>query len=219
MYGQALGLSGTSVGVEGASSSPDGVGVLGHNTSTGWAGYFTGKVHVNGTLTKSGGAFQIDHPLDPANQYLNHSFVESNEMKNLYDGLVVLDDAGAATVILSDWFEALNGGEEFQGDYRYQLTPIGAAMPNLHIAQEIEGNAFRIAGGVPGMKVSWLLTGIRHDPYAEANRIAVEQVKPADELGTYLHPELYGQPAELTLGHGRVPQPRSELPEELDRGR
>ena len=215
IYGQATALTGTGAGVEGVSSSASGAGIFGHNTSTGWAGYFTGKVHVNGTLTKSAGSFQIDHPLDPANQYLSHSFVESPDMKNLYDGVVVLDTDGAAEVTLPDWFAALNGGEDFQGDFRYQLTPIGAAMPNLHIAEEIAGNTFRIAGGVPGMKVSWLLTGIRHDPYAEAHRIAVEQVKPAGELGTYLHPELYGQPASLAFGHGQVPQQQERSAEQF----
>jgi hypothetical protein len=200
------GESHNNTGVYGISGDADGRGVWGANTSTGWAGYFDGKVHVNGELTKSSGTFVIDHPLDPANQYLHHSFVESPDMKNLYDGVVVLDADGAATVTLPDWFEALNGGAQFRDDFRYQLTPIGAAMPNLHVAEEIEGDTFRIAGGVPGMKVSWLLTGIRHDPYAEANRVVVQQTKPAGELGTYLHPELYGQPASLALGHGQVPR-------------
>ena len=44
------------------------------------------------------------------------------------------------------------------------------------------------------MKVSWQVTGIRHDPYADANRIPVEETKPAAERGTYLHPQAYGQP-------------------------
>jgi hypothetical protein len=42
--------------------------------------------------------------------------------------------------------------------------------------------------------VSWQVTGIRHDPYAEANRIQVLVDKPASEQGTYLYPELYSQP-------------------------
>ncbi|MBK8504345.1 MAG: hypothetical protein IPL46_20340 [Saprospiraceae bacterium] len=29
---------------------------------------------VSGTVVKGGGAFKIDHPLDPANKYLMHSF-------------------------------------------------------------------------------------------------------------------------------------------------
>ncbi|MCK4597432.1 hypothetical protein KAU04_05305, partial [bacterium] len=120
------------------------------------AGYFSGNVTVTGTLSKGGGSFKIDHPLDPANKYLYHSFVESPDMKNLYDGVVNLDNDGAAWVELPEWFEALNK------DFRYQLTPIGAPGPNLYIAQEIQNNRFQIAGGPLGMKVSWQVTGIRH---------------------------------------------------------
>ena len=54
-----------------------------------YAGMFDGNVDVNGTLTKDAGSFKIDHPLDPANKYLSHSFVESPDMKNIYDGVVV----------------------------------------------------------------------------------------------------------------------------------
>ena len=73
---------------------------------------------------------------------------------------------------------------------------IGAAAPRLHIAEEITANRFKIAGGRPGMKVSWQVTGIRHDAYAEAHRISVEEEKPPQERGTYMHPELFGQPEE-----------------------
>jgi hypothetical protein len=108
-------------------------------------------------------------------------------MMNVYNGNVTLDAAGEATVQLPDWFEALNK------DFRYQLTAIGKPSPNLYIAQEVQGNTFRIAGGTPGGKVSWMLTGIRHDPYADKHRIQVEEEKPANERGTYLHPDAYGQ--------------------------
>ena len=38
---------------------------------------------------------------------------------------------------------------------------------------------------------------MRQDPYAEANRIQVEQMKPKKARGLYLHPELYGRTAEF----------------------
>jgi hypothetical protein len=163
-------------------------------------------VQVVGTLTKSGGSFKIDHPLDPANRYLYHSFVESPDMKNVYDGVVVLDENGAAWVKLPAWFEALNR------DFRYQLTAIGAPAPDLYIAHKIQDNHFQIAGGIPGMEVSWQVTGIRRDPWAEANRIPVEQDKPDDERGTYLYPELYGQPEELGLDYQRSQDTLEETP-------
>jgi hypothetical protein len=199
-------------GVDGRSGSSTGRGVYGYATASsgvnygvyartssasGYAGYFLGDLHTTGTLSKAGGSFKIDHPLDPANQYLSHSFVESPDMKNIYDGVALLDARGAATVTLPDWFGALNR------DFRYQLTPVGAAMPNLHVAQKIQDNTFRIAGGEPGLEVSWQVTGIRQDAWANAHRIPVEEEKPADERGTYLHPAELGQPEELGLDYQR----------------
>ena len=157
-----------------------------------------GTVHVFGTLTKGAGSFMIDHPLDPANKYLYHSFVESPDMMNIYNGIVVLDGKGEAVVTLPDWFRALNR------DFRYQLTAIAAPGPNLYIADEISNNRFKIAGGRPGGKVSWQVTGIRQDAFANAHRIPVEENKPGAEKGTYLHPELFGAPPEKGISalHG-----------------
>jgi hypothetical protein len=44
---------------------------------TGFAGRFDGLVSITGLLSKGGGGFRIDHPLDPASKILYHSFVES----------------------------------------------------------------------------------------------------------------------------------------------
>ncbi|MFZ1684729.1 MAG: hypothetical protein WAU88_11460 [Candidatus Zixiibacteriota bacterium] len=156
-----------------------------------YAGRFTGDVLVSGNLLKFGGSFRIDHPLDPANKYLQHSFVESPDMKNIYDGVVRLDASGEAVVIMPDWFEALNQ------DFRYQLTAMGAPGPNLYIKNEISGNQFAVAGGTPGMKVSWMVTGVRHDVWAEAHRIQVEVPKDPSHVGTYLTPELFNKPKSM----------------------
>jgi hypothetical protein len=126
---------------------------------------------VGGTIYKAAGGFRIDDPLDPEHKWLSHSFVESPDMKDLYDGVVTLDQHGEADVQLPAWFEALNK------EFRYQLTCIGASAP-VYIAQEIHNNRFRIGGGTPGLKVSWLVTGVRHDPYAQEHPIPVEQSKP-----------------------------------------
>jgi hypothetical protein len=158
------------------------------------AGYFNGSVVVTGTLYKGALAFVIDDPLDPANKYLYHSGVESPDMKNVYDGVVTLDGNGEARVELPQWFEALNR------DFRYQLTCIGAFAP-VYIAEKISNNGFKIAGGHPGTEVSWQLTGIRQDPYAEKHRIPVEEEKPADERGKYLHPNAYGMPENMGAGY------------------
>ena len=176
VVGYARGRTGLNYGVEGVTLSPNG-----------YAGYFQGRVYVIGNLTKGGGGFKIDHPLDPANKYLYHSFVESPDMKNIYDGVVTLNASGEAVVEMPIWFEALNI------DFRYQLTPIGASSPNLYVAEEIRNNRFKIAGGTPNLKVSWQVTGIRHDAYAQTHRIPVEEDKPTQERGTYLYPLEAGQ--------------------------
>jgi len=150
------------------------------------AGYFSGNVTVTGVMSKGGGSFKIDHPLDPENKYLYHSFVESPDMMNIYNGNVILDARGQAWVELPEWFGPLNR------DFRYQLTAVGAPGPNLYVAEKISGNRFQIAGGEPGMEVSWQVTGIRQDAFAEAHRIPVEEDKPENERGNYLHPREHG---------------------------
>jgi hypothetical protein len=192
---ESIGVCGTSdsnTGVYGSSDS--GVGVYGSSDSD-YGVYSHGDAVVNGaldvlgTLSKGGGSFKIDHPLDPANKFLYHSFVESPDMKNVYDGVVTLDAKGEATITLPDWFEALNR------DFRYQLTAMGQAAPDLHVKRELAEGAFSIAGGTPGQRISWQLTGIRQDAWANANRIPVEKEKPTGERGLYLHPTVHGQPA------------------------
>jgi hypothetical protein len=150
-------------------------------------GFFAGNLDVKGTLTKGGGSFKIDHPLDPANKYLSHSFVESPDMMNVYNGNTTTDRHGFATVVLPDYFEALNG------DFRYQLTVMGRFAQAI-VAQEIANNRFVIRTSKPEVKVSWQVTGIRHDAYANAYRIPTEEDKPAAQQGYYLHPEIFGQP-------------------------
>jgi hypothetical protein len=231
VLGYASSSTGNTIGVYGGSNSTTGTGIFGtalstsgitygvygqSNSPSGYAGYFQGNVHVTGTLSKGGGSFKIDHPLDPANKYLYHSFVESPDMKNVYDGVVTLDRNGKAWVTLPEWFEALNK------DFRYQLTAIGAPGPNLYIASEMQHNRFQIVGGSPGTKVSWQVTGIRKDAFAEKYRIPVEEEKKGNERGKYLHPDAFGfskemgipsiQPPKLTekVEVPRLPEPVKE---------
>ena len=150
-------------------------------------GSFAGNLTVTGNVSKGGGSFKIDHPLDPANKYLSHSFVESPDMMDLYNGMARLDAKGEAWVNLPDYFEALNG------DFRYQLTAVGARAPRLYVAREVTKNRFKIAGGRAGGRVSWQVTGIRHDSYANAHRIPVTEDKPSAEQGRYLHPDAFAQ--------------------------
>jgi hypothetical protein len=151
-------------------------------SQNGFAGRFIGKVF------KSGGGFMIDHPSDPENRYLCHSFVESPDMLNVYSGNTVTDDEGEAVVSLPPYFADLNR------DVTYQLTVI-EQFAQAMISREIDDtNAFAIKTDRPRVKISWQVTGIRKDPWAERNRIAAEQDKPEHERGTYLHPGAHGKP-------------------------
>ena len=188
------GQSGSNDGVVGTSNSLAGVaggsvtgnGIYGESVS-GYAGYFAGWVHVTGTLSKGAGSFVIDHPLDPARKTLSHSFVESPDMMNIYNGNVTTDARGEATIELPAWFGALNR------DIRYQLTVIGS-FARATVSAKVKDNRFSITTDEPSVEVSWQVTGIRQDAYANEHRIPVESDKPAAERGTYLHPTAHGKP-------------------------
>jgi len=221
VFGYASATSGFTIGVSGFVESPTGTagrfvnhavsgtilqGISGTSNNqvffvdANGNGFFAGNVNITGNVSKGSGSFKIDHPLDPANKYLSHSFVESPDMMNVYNGIAVLDARGSAWVDLPDYFQDLNR------DYRYQLTSIGAPGPGLYIAKEVSANRFRISGGKPHAKVSWQVTGIRHDAYANANRIKVEEEKPANQRGTYLHPEVFDEATTQTSALSASPR-------------
>jgi hypothetical protein len=143
-----------------------------------------GNLAITGALSKGSGTFVIDHPLDPANKLLYHSFVESPDVKNIYDGIATLDSNGEAVVQMPEYFLALNK------DFRYQFFPLDGASPNLYLKDGADNDGvFVIAGGEAGARVSWQITGIRHDPYIQAYPIRVEVLKGPDALvdkGEYL---------------------------------
>jgi hypothetical protein len=181
-----------------------GSAIFGRNSSTGLAGQFSGPVliqgdlTVNGMLVKQSGSFRIDHPLDPANKFLSHSFVESPDMKNIYDGNVTTDATGSAIVTLPAYFETLNR------DYRYQLTVLGQFAQAI-VSRKIAGNSFEIRTDKPGIEVSWQVTGIRQDAYARVNPIVVEESKPTQDQGMYLFPAGFGAGEEKQIGYRSRP--------------
>ncbi|MCA9244481.1 MAG: hypothetical protein KDA32_11030 [Phycisphaerales bacterium] len=184
-----------------ASSGGRSAGVWGTNSGGGWAGFFEGSVRIDGDFQVTGSAnFIIDNPLNPTEEYLFHSCVESDEMKNIYDGVATLDDKGQAEIRLPDWFDLVNA------DFRYQLTCVGGYAP-VYVAAELKDNRFLIAGGREGLRVSWQVTGVRIDPAAQAANFQVVQRKPEGDRGTYLNPEAYGQ--SISLRAGRLANPHS----------
>ena len=181
------------------------VGIWGQasGAASNWAGYFNGNVSVLGSLAKGSGTFKIDHPLDPANKYLYHSFVESPDMMNVYNGNVSTDANGFATVKMPDYFSALNK------DFRYQLTVIGT-FANAIISKEINNNTFEIRTDKPNIKVSWQITGVRQDKYANAHRVIPEVEKEAQYKGKYLHAEEWGKSASESIAETIIPRDSQE---------
>jgi len=175
---------GTSFGVEGYGY----YGIFGVTNGSGYGGYFPGRLYAQ-TLEKGSGSFKIDHPLDPENKYLYHSFVESPDMMNVYNGNITTDANGLATIELPDYFETLNR------DFRYQLTCIGT-FAQVIVEREVSQNSFTVRSDKPNVKVSWQVTGIRQDPHANKFRIVPSVEKEAKDKGKYLCPECYDLPEE-----------------------
>jgi hypothetical protein len=219
LFGQANSGS-VQYGVWGVASATTGTGnnsiaVVGNNTTTGTNavgvlgqelaapnGATRYAVFANGDMAASGTKpFVIDHPLDPANKFLKHFSIESNEVLNYYRGNVTLDANGEATIQLPAYFASINNT-----NYNYNLTPIGAPA-SLYVKSEVNNNQFVIAGGTPGMKVSWTLTAERNDPFLQQNpdnRI-VELPKTGDAAGKYLVPSLFGQPETAGIYYKKIP--------------
>lgn len=195
LHGEATGIYGKGVyaSITSDHSSSNAIlAVSGGGNS--YAAWLSGRVHVAGVLTKSSGTFKIDHPLDPENKYLSHSFVESPDMMNIYNGNIVTDKNGNATVNLPGYFEALNI------DFRYQLTVIGEFAQAI-VSEKIEGNSFKIKTDKPNIEVSWQVTGIRNDAFAKKNRIQVEEDKEVENQGKYLTPMAHGKSKEKSIGY------------------
>ncbi|MCS7300969.1 MAG: hypothetical protein NZ556_05375 [Fimbriimonadales bacterium] len=214
VYGFAPATTGITYGVQGRNASTAGAGVYGFaaattgaahgvlgvaNNDEGFAVFAQGDAGASGMKS-----FCIDHPLRPETHYLYHYCTEAPEPLNAYSGIVQLDARGEAWVQLPDYFDALNR------DPRYTLTPIGAPMPNLHVAVEASGNRFKIAGGAPNQRVSWRVEATRNDPYVQRRGFRAEREKPREHQGKYLHPELYGQPKERAI-HPQPTETRLQL--------
>jgi hypothetical protein len=166
-----------------------------------YSAHFKGDVLADdGIATPDAVRSLIDHPLDPTNKYLVHASIASSEALNQYSGNVTTDELGLATVHLPDWFESENA------DFRYQLTVISGQFAQAVISKKVAHNQFTIGTNAPRVEVSWMLTAKRNDPYAKAHAMVVEQEKPATQRGTYMHPELYGQPESKRTGGPRQPQ-------------
>lgn len=192
--GNTYGVYGYANTIGGATVPSTRYGVYGYavGATTNYAGYFSGNVQITGSISKGSGTFKIDHPQDPENKYLYHSFVESPDMMNIYNGNITTDASGYATVKLPGYFESLNS------DFRYQLTVIGTFAQAI-VAEEVIGGTFKIQTNQPNVKVSWQVTGIRQDKYAQAHRVSPEVEKEPELKGLYLHAAEWGMPESKSI--------------------
>ncbi len=199
--GNTYGVYGNAQTVGGATVPNVRYGVYGFasGATTNYAGYFSGNVQITGSIAKGSGTFKIDHPTDPENKYLYHSFVESPDMMNIYNGNITTDANGYATVKLPAYFDALNK------DFRYQLTVIGTFAQAI-VSQEISNDQFVVQTNVPHVKVSWQVTGVRQDKYANAHRVQAEVEKEPEFKGRYLHAAEWGQPANKSIDAVTLPK-------------
>jgi hypothetical protein len=212
--GGGWGVRGESTGGHGVAGYGSFLGASIYGASgAAWAGYFNGDVVVDGTLQVNNNfGARMDHPLDPANKYLNLSFVESAEMMSVQNGNVITDANGEAIVTLPDYFQAISG------DFRYQLTVVGQFAQAI-VARKIEGNRFTIKTDKPNVEVSWQVTGLRQDAAANANRKPAEESKPEAERGYYLRPALFNQTEEKGIEWARNPEMMKRMKAEREQTR
>jgi hypothetical protein len=187
-YSQAAtAAGGAGIGVQGFGGD---FGVIGSTNGGNNLGLFsTSDFAANGTK-----AFLIDHPLDPANKTLRHFCIESNEVLNMYRGVVELGANGQAVIELPDYFDAININPS------YQLTAIGTPT-QPYVLSEISNNQF-VVSGAPNTKVSWTVHAQRNDPTIQYFNSTIDnyttnvRMKRPHEVGKYFTPEAYGQSKE-----------------------
>ena len=147
-----------------------------------------GNASITGSLSAVAKNFRIDHPLDPENKYLYHTCVESPDMMNIYNGTTTTGADGYAVVELPEYFGALNK------DFRYSLTVLSGEFVQAVVSKKIADNRFTIRTSAPATEVSWQVTGVRKDAWANENRVVPVVKKSPEEKGTYLHPTVFGKP-------------------------
>jgi len=168
-----------------------------------------GNFAAAGSISAPAKFFRIDHPDDPANKTLRHACIESDEYKNIYDGVVTTDGTGYATITLPSWMTSLNE------NFRYQLTVIDEADSGdpllwARVVRRLDdSNTFVIRTSAGGTVVSWQVTGTRKDAWAKANPFSAEANKVGPDQGRYLSPESFGKPLSESVFSGEASTDRT----------
>ena len=137
-------------------------------------------LEVFGDITEVGKKVtKMKHP-NKSNQYLQHSSIDANELLNIYSGNTTTNANGTATVQLPSYIQAYNT------DFRYQLSAVGSFAQAI-VAKEIANNRFVIRTNEPNTKVSWQITGVRNDAYAQENPLEAAVPKAHKDQGTPIY--------------------------------
>lgn len=199
VYGEVASPNGMGVYGINFTASNNGFGVFGNNNSaTGFAVFANGRFGTSGSKL-----FVIDHPLDPANKTLLHYTSESPEPQNFYNGTVLTDAKGYATVTLPDYYESINR------DARYTLTVVddGETMGFVmaKVVSKMRDGRFVIRTSEPNVEVSWEVKALRNDRWVREYGAPTEEEKTEIQRGRYYSPELYGQPASKGIAYRGEP--------------
>ena len=129
--------------------------------------------------------------LSPKFPYAQTSFdLSSYKGQTIQVYLVGTEDQGLQTSFLIDDFSLdVATTTTTTDDFSIAATPATLTA--------VVRNASREA--LPGIAVSWQVTGVRQDRWANAHRVMVEEEKSEAERDLYLHPEVHGQPASKTV--------------------
>ncbi len=144
-----------------------------------------GNGSVSGAFSKGSGTFLIDHPLDPLNKKLQHSFAESPEMLNIYKGHNSTIK-GKAIIEVPYWFNALNGYDI--DSYEVVVSAYGKCGQLWADKNNLIRNYFEVYSD-NDCSFAWVVYAVRHDAFALSHPVAVESEKSENEKGKCIHKE------------------------------
>ena len=98
---------------------------------------------------------------------------------------------------LPDWFQALNT------DFEYHADAVSAHSRQALRRAGGPEQRFGIAGGRPGLKVSWQITGVRQDAFALPHPFRWSRTSRTRSSGAYQHPQAWGQPEDIGVGYAQ----------------
>jgi cytoskeletal protein CcmA (bactofilin family) len=148
------------------------------------------SVTVNGTLSKGGGSFKIDHP-HPSKKdthFLLHSFIEGPTPDLIYRGVATLVN-GTATINI-DEVSDMTEGTFILLNKRVQCFTTNESGWDL-TKGKVEGNILTITSQNTEStdEISWMVIGERHDDWMqnsemtdENGKIIVELLKPTPSI-------------------------------------